>query len=314
MRIPRRAATRAGGLPGPSHWPDHQRAAAAAIALAAFLFGTSFPIIKAGLDGHVRAVPYLAIRFSIGTAVLLAVTARRGPVRFDRGLLRDGCIAGFLYLAGLTCQTLGLQDTTPATSAFLTYLLVVIVPIVSFLAWRERITSAQVMAISASVIGLALLTGGGVGFGKGEVLTVLAAVALATHLVVIGRNASRHDLFAFHAVRAATVAVPLLVVAPFTGGLPHDGWGWALGVYAGVVITAVVVVPWTWAQRHLPPTRAALIFLLEPVFALFASYLNGERLTLTAGIGATIILAAAAMSELGAQRRNSPRRAPPLAP
>ena len=52
-------------------------------------------------------------------------------------------MTGLMYLAGMLSQTIGLQYTTAATSAFLTYLLIVIVPFVSFAigkAWPTRIT------------------------------------------------------------------------------------------------------------------------------------------------------------------------------
>ena len=48
-----------------------------------------------------------------------------------------------------------------------------------------------------------------------------------------------------------------------------------------------------------PPTHTALIFSLEPVFALIASYvLIGERLGLRAGFGAALILGGVLVSEL----------------
>ena len=115
-----------------------------------------------------------------------------------------------------------------------------------------------------AVVGLALLTGAGDGFGRGAVLTILGAVAFAVHIVQMGELAPRYDMFRFNAIQTAAVAMPCLVLMPFTGGLPSSGESYAIALYAGVAVTALPLIPWTWAQRHIPPTRASLILLIRP--------------------------------------------------
>jgi drug/metabolite transporter (DMT)-like permease len=73
---------------------------------------------------------------------------------------------------------------------------------------------------------------------------------------------------------------------------------WAILV-TGVLGTALGFGAQGWAQQFTPPTHTALIFSLEPVFALIASYvLIGERLGLRAGLGAALILGGVLVSEL----------------
>ena len=71
-----------------------------------------------------------------------------------------------------------------------------------------------------------------------------------------------------------------------------------------------------WAQTRfqprLPPVTAALIFVMEPVFAaLFAALFYGESVSATAGIGAALILAAMAVAAreaaAAAARKRQPR-------
>jgi drug/metabolite transporter (DMT)-like permease len=55
----------------------------------------------------------------------------------------------------------------------------------------------------------------------------------------------------------------------------------------------------TWAQQRTTPTRAAVIFSLEPVFAWLVSWaVDGERLTLRAAAGAVCILGGILLVEL----------------
>ncbi|HTN80174.1 MAG TPA: DMT family transporter [Acidimicrobiales bacterium] len=269
---------------------------AAALVLVAFLFGTSFVVVKGALD-DVDPVPFLALRASFATLALVPFAVRR-PGR--PGELRAATLTGLMYLAGMLSQTIGLQYTTAATSAFLTYLLIVIVPFVSFAIGRGRPSRLTVVAIGIALVGLALLTGAGDGFGRGAVFTLIGAVAFAIHLVQMGEYGPRFDIFRFNALQMAAVALPCIVLVPFTGGLPTAGSAYAVAFYAGVVVSAFALVPWTWAQRHIPPTRASLILLTEPVFATIAAYIvDDERFTAGAALGALLILAAAVLAEVG---------------
>jgi drug/metabolite transporter (DMT)-like permease len=55
----------------------------------------------------------------------------------------------------------------------------------------------------------------------------------------------------------------------------------------------------TWAQSHLPATRAAIVMTMEPVFAaFFAVALGGEPLTARMVVGGALVLAAMYVVEL----------------
>jgi drug/metabolite transporter (DMT)-like permease len=60
----------------------------------------------------------------------------------------------------------------------------------------------------------------------------------------------------------------------------------------------------TWAQAHLPPTRAAIIMSTEPVFAaLFAVLFGGESATVRMIFGGVLVLAAMLIAELAPRRK-----------
>ena len=66
-----------------------------------------------------------------------------------------------------------------------------------------------------------------------------------------------------------------------------------------VLATALAFWLMTWAQARTSPTRAALIFALEPVFAWLTSWIvEGEVLTVRAFAGAGCILAGILLMEL----------------
>jgi len=87
---------------------------------------------------------------------------------------------------------------------------------------------------------------------------------------------------------------------------PHVVWTprlfTALAI-AAVLATAAAFSIQSWAQSILPSTHTALILTMEPVFAWITSFLfMGERLGLRPAIGALLILAGIAITELVPQQ------------
>lgn len=266
-----------------------------ALGVAAFFFGTTFLVVQDAVE-EADPVPFLALRFLVAGGVL-AVLARGRPATPRE--LRHGALAGSLLLVGYVTQTVGLQYTSPSTSAFLTYLLVVFVPLISLVALRRRPHPLTLLALVPSVAGLVLLTGGaGTAMGRGEVLTLGCAVAFAAHIVALGETAALHD-----PVRLTCIQVTVVGLACAAGSLASGGVGMSWGAagaaaFTGVFATALAFFAMVWAQRIVRPWRAALILLLEPVFAALLAWSTGDGLTGTALAGAVLILVAVVTAEV----------------
>ena len=285
-------------LPGP---PPVGTAAAprwqadAALVVAAFFFGTTFVVVQDAVE-RADPLPFLAARFLIAGAVL-AVLGRRRPG--TPGELRHGVAAGAALLVGYVLQTIGLQYTTPSTSAFITYLLVVFVPLLSFVLLGRRPHPLTLVGLVLAVAGLVLRTGGAdASFGRGEVLTLGCAVAFAAHIVILGETAGRHDAIRLTCVQVTTVGVACLAASLVAGDVSLPGSALAAAAFTGVFATALAFFAMVWAQRVVSPSRAALILLLEPVFAAQASRAAGDGLPATTALGGLLILAAVVVAEV----------------
>lgn len=270
-----------------------------ALALAGFLFGTTFLVVKDAVE-RASVFSFLSARFLLGAAVLWLVARRRTAVP---GEVRHGVIAGVSLLAGFVLQTEGLRYTTSATSAFLTYLLVVIVPLIQSVRTRRPPTRAVFAGVFLSVAGLLLLSGGVSGIGRGEVLTILGAVGFAVHIIVLGEFTERYDPFRFTMWQVLTVGVACFVPGLFgNGGYRFDGEVWLAVVFCAVGATAIAFWCMSWAQKVVPEAQAALILLLEPVFAGFLGEASGEHLGVDGLVGAVLILAGVVVAELWGRR------------
>jgi drug/metabolite transporter (DMT)-like permease len=284
-----------------------RRRADAALVVAAFFFGTTFIVVKGAVD-EADPIGFIAVRFLLGGAVL-AVLARRRPATPHE--VRHGVLAGVALLAGYVAQTVGLQYTTPATSAFVTYLLVVVVPLITWALHRRRPHALTFAGVALAVVGLALLTGGagpGAGFGRGEVLTLGCALAFAVHIVMLGEIADRHDPLRLTCVQLLTVAAACLVPAVATGGVALPAGALAAAALTGVFATALAFAAMVGAQRVVAPSRAALVLLLEPVFAALLGWATGDPLTGSTVAGGGLILAAVVVAEVVAPAREARTR------
>ncbi len=275
--------------------PPRRWQADVALVVAAFFFGTTFLVVQDAVE-DADPVSFIAVRFLIAAVVLGALGYGR---RATPGELRHGVAAGLALLVGYVLQTIGLQYTTPSTSAFITYLLVVFVPLITFAALRRRPHPLTLVGLVLAVGGLVLLTGGAdVSFGRGEVLTLGCAVAFAAHIVILGETAGRHDAIRLTCVQVTTVGVACLAASLVTGGLDMGAGAFAAAAFTGVFATALAFFAMVWAQRVVSPSRAALILLLEPVFAALLAWATGDALTASALAGGLLILGAVVVAEV----------------
>lgn len=252
----------------------------------------------------VAPLPFLVARFGIAAVLLVPVLRRR---RSDR-LFRHGALAGLTLAAGYVGQTVGLQYTTTSVSAFFTYLLVVIVPLISAVLLRRSPLPSTLAGIVAATAGLFMMSGTGLALGRGEVLTLVGAVAFAGHIVVLSEVAGRHDVFALNAVQFSTVTLVLAGPALATGTFAFTAAAWVAAAYTGMVASVVAFGLQVWGQRRVSASRAALVLMLEPVVAAIAGRLDGEHLGVAGVAGAGLILAGILACELGGPVLDRPWR------
>jgi drug/metabolite transporter (DMT)-like permease len=273
-----------------------------ALAGAAFLFGTTFLVMQHAVD-EVEPIPFIVARFGIGALVLLPMAAVRGRgerVPGAQNVWAAGAVAAAALAAGYVFQTTGLQYTTSSVSAFLTYLLVVFVPVLSAVVLRRLPRPLTVLGVGVAVVGLWLLTeGAGIGLGRGEVFSILCALAFAVHIIVLSEVAGRHDIVVLNAVQFGLVALVLFVPGLLAGGYGFPASAWRAAIYTGVVVNAVAFGLQLWGQRRVSASRTALVLMLEPVFAAVLGYADGERLGVAGAVGAALILAGILVSEWG---------------
>ena len=236
---------------------------------------------------------FLAIRFAVGTVVLvIAFPKRTAAVR--RSLFPCAAL-GLTLMIGYVFQTAGLKHTTATNAAFVTGLFVVFAPFVAAIVFRKLPHGSALAGVMLAAVGLLLLVAGPrLNFNRGDLLVLVCALSFAGQIVGLGYYAPKVDARTLTIGQLATVAVLLGILSLVAEDpVAPSASVWIAIVFTGIAASAVAFLTQTWAQSMISPTRAAVILTMEPVFAgIFGAVILGERLTPRGWIGAALILSA----------------------
>lgn len=279
-----------------------------------FVWGATFVVVQNAIS-FLEPLSFNAVRFSLAGLLLLAwAVVRSRPLLSDLSwrVIGAGAWMGLWLFCGYAFQTIGLLYTTSSKAGFITGLSVVLVPLFSVFILKQKPTANAAIGAALAAFGLYWLTGGAeLSFNRGDLFVFFCAVSFAMHIIVTGRYSSRYSTVLLTTVQIFTVAALCFLFAFLfedAAGMWNiavlrrpEVWG-ALAVTSLLATTAAFLIQ-TAVQKYTTPTRVALIFAMEPVFAALTAYLwAGERLSPSAWLGGVAIFAGMILSELPSAR------------
>lgn len=284
------------------------------------IWGSTFVLIKNALADATPAA-FNLLRMSLAF-VLLGVAYHRAWRTIRRSQIAAGALVGLFLAAGYQFQTIGLVRTTPSKSAFITGLVVVLVPLFS-IAPALRPPGARsprwnaFLGAALAFLGILLLTAPPAAtapntnlpallpdfssMNLGDILTFGCSIAFAFHCIALGHVSPRIPFQPLAILQVGFCALFMAISLPF---IEHPNVHFTPRLITALLIAAALATAaafsiQSWAQSILPTTHTALILTLEPVFAWITSFLvTGERLGMIPAIGALLILAGIALTEL----------------
>jgi len=279
----------------------------------AIFWGSSFVLVKSAVErttdgpdpiAHgalAGTLLYLLLRYLVAT-VAFGVVRPRSWLRARRGAWLRGGVLGAVYLTALIVQTIGLQETTPGVSGFITGMNIAMVPFLYWLFARRSPGKYQVVGALIAAGGLAALSlRGDFTIGWGDALTLLGALLYAMHIVATGFFAPKVEASSLAFTQIAFSAMVLAVVTPLVTDVRLDvGWEvWAMIVWTALTGTIYAFFIQSWAQRHTTSTHAAILLGFESVFAAVTGVLVGmDALTWRLLVGGSLMLTGVFIVEL----------------
>lgn len=262
--------------------------------LANFFWGLSFPLIKSVMLLQAKLLPQastwfstinaIAPRFLLGIVVMLALHPR-DCWRATALEWKQGVIIGLFAAGGMLFQNDGLQFTDASTSAFLTQLYAILIPV--WVGWRTRRNPGAVVWTSCALVlaGVAILgrfDWRELHLGRGEIETLISSLFFMGQILTLERKdfaGNRPGRITF--IMFVTQALVFWTLAPLTA--PNSRAllvPWTSPVWLGFTIVLTVFCTYgayslmnAW-QPKITATEAGLIYCVEPIFgSLMALFL-----------------------------------------
>lgn len=263
-------------------------------------WGASFILTKNAL-ADLPTFNFLAIRFLLAFALGLAMFAGRLKTLNRKTLVSSGIVGTVLFL-GYALQTIGLHHTTTSKSAFITGFSVVLVPLITALFLKKRPEAQAAAGSVMALVGLGLLTlDGSFTINLGDLLTLIASIAFALHIISVGHFTAGCDSLMLGVFQIGVVGFWSLLTSLFFESpvIPPAGTVWVNILLLSVFCTAGAFIVQSVAQQYTTATHTALIYSGEPVFAaLFGYVMIGEVLSRQGLVGAALILGGMLAAEL----------------
>lgn len=272
--------------------------------LANFFWGVSFPLVKAlgmthalidpSASGLFLTVSTVAPRFFLATAAM-ALLLRGSLGSLTRGEVWLGLRLGLFVSGGMLLQNEGLRHTEASTSAFLTQLYAVLIPLWHAARTRRNPGWWVWLATVLVLLGVAILgrlDWTRFSLGWGETATLLCSLFFMGQILSLDEtgDAPRDPLrvnFILFLTQAVIFGLLGIAFAPSPASLwlPWTNGPWVL-MTCGLTLfcTLIAFSLMTKWQPKITSTEAGLIYCIEPVFgSLMAIYLPAW-LSVLAGI------------------------------
>ena len=274
-----------------------------------FIWGTTFIAQDTGMD-NIGPFTFNCVRFFVG---FLAVSPF--VFLFERKKINSQInnktnqflklivpVGIFLFL-GCIFQQVSLLYTNIANSAFFTIFYVLMVPIIVYFLFSEKLHWSIWPSVLTCVIGGYFLSDiGNATIRFGDSLVLIGALFWALHIIYIGKIINQFDLPFFIALMQNLIVATLsfiLVIIFEEFDFSKIKLETIEILYAGILSGGAAFALQLFGQRNISAAPAAIVMSLEGVFAAIAAWLIlSQILGLNNIIGCALILVGILFSQL----------------
>ena len=271
------------------------------------IWGASFLFMRVSVP-EFGAVAMVELRVGIAAAMLLLFLGWRGTLSQIRSHAAPMFFVGVVNSA-LPFLLFGyaLLTIPVGIASIINGLMPIWTALLAWLVLRERLRITQWFGLVLGVVGVAVLVGDKIEFGRDAhaiaVMLAIGACLLATVLYAVAAIFVRRRLSGVDssATAAGSQLGATLALLPFTFGswpttAPSSG-AWAATIALGLVCTGLAYLLYFRLIKHAGTVTASSVTLLVPVFATaWAAVFLGEPITSRLLIGGAIVLTGTALA------------------
>ena len=282
--------------------------------LTAIIWGSGFPFqdqVGASAD-IIDSFSFNGLRFLLAGIALIPVCLifeREGYLQREYRLPKlkstavFGIISGALLALSSSLQQFGIQLTGESGRAgFITGLYLIIVPIATFIIFREKPSVFVWIATPISLVGLYFLSvTNGFSVEAGDLLVLLCAFGFASQIIFVDRVGARVSILKFSCIQFFSCGTICMVLGLIFGNLTWQGISEnAVAIlYCGVMSAGAAYTLQNIGQRFTPPAIASLLFATEGLFAtIFECIFEKSFPSGKAIVGCVLMLTAVLLSQI----------------
>ena len=270
------------------------------LVVATLIWGATFVVIKGGLESS-SPVLFIGIRFT-AAFIVLGIFNYRTLFTASKVMWKHALVLGILNYIAYTAQTIGLEYTTVAKSSLVTYLFSVLTPPLQYLITGKKPSKGNITGLLIVFAGMMLITSPKAeGINIGDILTLASAVSYAFYIVYIDVYSSPEDAGFLVSVQFLITGVLGLVTSPLVEKpfvIIDSNLIFSIA-YLSVLGSAVAIYLINRFQKYTTPTKAVIIYSLEPLFSvLLGIMILNESRSLSKFTGIALIMGGILISEL----------------
>ncbi len=273
--------------------------------LAGALWGTSFPIIKVGLE-TIDPFTFVFWRFLVSSVTLFVVMLVLRKLEFKMPNKKLLIFLGIANAAGYLLQYVGMPYTTAAKAALFINLSAMWVAIMSPRLLGEHFSSKKVLGVLFGLVGIVFvstnldfgsLTGGQL---LADLILIISGLTWAIFMIYNKKLIMTSTSGTFQSM-TWVLLFTFLSIVPFTvfagpGFFALSSWGWMAILWTAIVCWVLPYYLWLEGLKFLSASVSTILLLSEIVIAVFLSIVFlREPLTIISTTGALLILIAIAL-------------------
>lgn len=264
-------------------------------------WGASFVATKSLLDSLTPlGIIYIRLLGGISAAFLIATTRGRN-FTINKHDLKGILILSLISITHLWIQVTGMKYTSASNTGWIIGIIPVIMAIMGFLIYKERMNGTQILGAVISFSGLLVL------ISRGD-LTTLNFISNRGDLLVLG-SAFTWSIYSFYG-RKVTLNYPpsltilylfitmFILLTPvtisnefFNNVVKLTTVDWGALLFLGLFCSGLAYVLWAEAMSELPANKVGAILYLEPFVTVFTAWLFlKEEITLLMLISGIVII------------------------
>jgi drug/metabolite transporter (DMT)-like permease len=270
--------------------------------LAGALWGTSFPIIKVGLE-TIDPFTFLFWRFLISCITLVAAMLFLKKLSFKVTNKKLLILLGIANALGYLLQYVGMPYTTAAKAALFINLSAMWVALLSPKLLGESFSSKKVAGVLVGLVGIIFVSTNldfftlNQGQMSADMVLIISGVTWALFMIynkklVMNSNSATFQNMTWVLIFTFISIAPITLLAG-PNFFALDIWAWAAIVYTAIVCWVVPYYLWLEGLKHLSASTSTILLLSEIVVAVVASIVVlKETITVFSTIGAFLIVIA----------------------